>query len=256
MNVRASGDLDYACARIGARYGARPDAATWRRIETVRDLGAMLDAARASALRPWTAGLAGDSDPHSLERVLRVQWRALAAEVAAWMPEPGDERLRAGRRDRGRLPALDHLRRGGGNPALARDDRVYEEWSDRARDDTSAAADTIAALAAAPDTDTLMHWWRDGWRRRLPRSYSREAPLLSTFVRLTLGHAADMRAAPPGDASPLVQALRERLEALYRRAVLEPTVAFVYLALAALDLARFRGEVMRRAVFPTLPPAT
>ena len=255
MNVRASGDLDYACARIGARYGARPDAATWRRIETVRDLGAMLDAARASALRPWTAGLAGDSDPHSLERVLRGQWRALAAEVAAWMPEPW-RRAIAWSAIVADLPALDHLRRGEAPPRWLRDDRVYEEWSDRARDDTSAAADTIAALAAAPDTDTLMHGWRDGWRRRLPRSYSREAPLLSTFVRLTLGHAADMRAAPPGDASPLVQALRERLEALYRRAVLEPTVAFVYLALAALDLARFRGEVMRRAVFPTLPPAT
>jgi len=51
MSMRV-GDLDYACARIAARFGARPDAATWRRIETVRDLAAMLDAARLTVLRP------------------------------------------------------------------------------------------------------------------------------------------------------------------------------------------------------------
>jgi hypothetical protein len=68
-------------------------------------------------------------------------------------------------------------------------------------------------------------------------------------------HIDAMRAAPPGDATPLVRALRERLDSLYRRAVLEPTAAFVYLAATALDLARLRGEIMRRALFPAVAPA-
>ena len=79
--------------------------------------------------------------------------------------------------------------------------------------------------------------------------------MLVTFMQLLSRHARAMRTAPPGDASAIVQSLRARLEILYRRAVLEPTVAFAYLALAALDLARLRAEVLRRAVFPNLPPA-
>ena len=43
-----AGSLEYAHARLGARFGARPDELAWRRIEMIRDLGGMLDAARAT----------------------------------------------------------------------------------------------------------------------------------------------------------------------------------------------------------------
>lgn len=247
MTARPGGDLDYACARIGARYGAHPDAATWLRIETVRELAAMLDAARATALRPWTAGLSADAEPHAIERVLRAHWRSLAAEVAAWMPERWQPAL-AWSALAVDLVAIDHLRRGAQAPQWLQDDAVYREW-------TAAAPGPMRALASDGDTDALMRAWRDEWRRRLPHSHATEAPLLGALSRTLARHAEAMRAAPPGDASPLVRALRERLEALYRRAVLEPTAAFVYLGLTALDFARLRGEIMRRALFPRLAPA-
>jgi len=247
MKARPGGDLDYACARIGARYGAHPDAATWLGIETVRELAAMLDAARATALRPWTAGLSADAEPHAIERVLRGHWRSVAAEVTAWMPERWQPAL-AWSALAADLPVLDHLRRSAQTPQWLRDDGIYREWS-------ADAPGPMTALAEGRDTDALMRAWRDEFRRRLPRSHAREAPLLSALALLFARHADSMRNAPPGDSSPLVRALRERLDALYRRAVLEPTAAFIYLALTALDFAHLRGEIMRRALFPRLAPA-
>jgi hypothetical protein len=51
------------------------------------------------------------------------------------------------------------------------------------------------------------------------------------------------------------RALGSRLTHLYRRATLEPAVAFVFLALSALDMERLRGELLRRAIFPSIEMA-
>jgi hypothetical protein len=52
------------------------------------------------------------------------------------------------------------------------------------------------------------------------------------------------------DGWPLRRALEAQLTLLFRRAMLDPAVAFIFLALAALDLERLRGELVRRAAFP------
>ena len=253
MNLR-SGDLDYACARIAARFGARPDAAAWRRIESVRDLAAMLDAARATPLRPWTAGLSAEANPHAIERVLRGHWRALAGEVATWMPRRWRPAIEwaASAPD---LPALAAWRRGGRPPQWFADDPVYRLWNSEAAPETPGAAGALAALGPAHDVGELTHAWRAELLSRLPDAHAAEAPLLGKFTQLVERSIGEMHAAPPGDGSPIMRSLRERLERLFRRAMLEPSAAFVYLALAALDLGKLRGETMRRLVFPQLAPA-
>jgi len=253
VNLR-SGDLDYACARIAARFGARPDAAAWRRIESVRDLAAMLDAARATPLRPWTAGLSAEANPHAIERVLRGHWRALAGEVATWMPRRWRPAIEwaASAPD---LPALAAWRRGGRPPQWFADDPVYRLWNSEAAPETPGAAGALAALGPAHDVGELTHAWRAELLSRLPDSHAAEAPLLGKFTQLVERSIGEMHAAPPGDGSPIMRSLRERLERLFRRAMLEPSAAFVYLALAALDLGKLRGETMRRLVFPQLAPA-
>jgi len=253
VNLR-SGDLDYACARIAARFGARPDAAAWRRIESVRDLAAMLDAARATPLRPWTAGLSAEANPHAIERVLRGHWRALAGEVATWMPRRWRPAIEwaASAPD---LPALAAWRRGGRPPQWFADDPVYRLWNSEAAPETPGAAGALAALGPAHDVGELTHAWRAELLSRLPDSHAAEAPLLGKFTQLVERSIGEMHAAPPGDGSPIMRSLRERLERLFRRAMLEPSAAFVYLALAALDLGKLRGETTRRLVFPQLAPA-
>lgn len=81
------GSLEFAHARISARYGARADASVWRRIEPIRALPALVDATRKSPLARWMNDLSANSDSHDIERMLRVQWRREVGEVAAWMPD-------------------------------------------------------------------------------------------------------------------------------------------------------------------------
>ena len=62
------------------------DAATWRRIESSRDLPHYLGALRATPLQEWVATIDLGHGVHAMERALRALWREYVANVAAWHP--------------------------------------------------------------------------------------------------------------------------------------------------------------------------
>lgn len=88
-----------------------------------------------------------------------------------------------------------------------------------------------------------------GWRRRWPAGYAND-PALMGLVRLFAAHLARFRDAAHHEAPALRAAFAARLAFLFRRHPLEPAGAFAWLALAALDLERLRGELARRVAFP------
>jgi hypothetical protein len=253
----AAGSLEYAHARLSARYGDRPDELAWRRIEHVRALPALLDAARASALSLWMGGIGSHSTPHEIERVLRGHWRDLVAEVTAWMPEAWQPAVRwcAVLVD---LPLLQHLARGGAVPPWMHDDAAYGDLADRdaAGFGAAPAVKALSPLAAAwTDPDRIGPLWLAEWRRRIPASQRADNATLDEAGRALSAHLAAFRDRTVRDGWPLRRALQARLSLLFRRAIVDPSAAFIFLALAALDLERLRGEILRRVIFPGLPLA-
>ncbi|HEY5293647.1 MAG TPA: hypothetical protein VIJ43_15180, partial [Burkholderiales bacterium] len=63
--------MDYAQARLQARFGERPDESTWQKLESAPEPAAALEIARSSGLRRWVAGITPDSDSHAIEIALR-----------------------------------------------------------------------------------------------------------------------------------------------------------------------------------------
>ena len=235
-----AGSLEYAHARLSARFGNRPDEVAWRRIETIRDVGAMLDAARASPLAAWLARIGQDADVHAVERAMRAHLRERVAAVAAWMPPE----WRASVEWCGvlvDLPLLQHRARGGAAPA----------WLD---DKDPPRRKAVEALLAAGNVDPghLGSSWRDEWQRRLPNGQGGSA-LLVEFVRLIDEHVHAWNDPRLVDGWALRRRLHARLTRLFRRATLDPAAAFIFLALSALDFERLRGEILRRVAFPSLP---
>ncbi len=125
------GSLEYAQARLSARYGRRPDEIAWRRIEHLRELPALVDAARASPVGAWLAGIGPMSPPHEIERVLREplaragrRGRRVDARRVA-----GRDPLVRGRRRSARRSQ--HLARGGAPLPWMEDDEVLRELCER-----------------------------------------------------------------------------------------------------------------------------
>jgi hypothetical protein len=248
----AAGSLEYAHARLSARYGDRPVELAWRRIEHVRALPALLDAVRASTLSVWMGGIGSHSTPHEIERVLRGRWRDRVAEVTAWMPEEWQPAVRwcAPLVD---LPLLQHLARGGAVPPWMHDDPACRDLAERASAGfgTAPADKALAPLAAAwTDPDRIGHLWLAEWRRRIPASQQADNAIMDEAGRALGAHLAAFRDRTVRDGWPLRRALQARLSRLFRRAMVDPSAAFIFLALSLLDLERLRGEILRRAIFP------
>ena len=251
--VIEAGSVEYAHARLCARYGSRPDELAWRRIEMIRDFGAMLDAARASPLGDWLTQIGPDANVHAVELALRAHMRERIAAIAAWMPSV----WRAAIEWCGvlvDLPALQHLARGGAAPAWLRDDPLDAALRDGEPGRRGPGPASLLA-AARVDPDRLASLWRAEWQRRVPVRGARSV-LLTDLIRLLTEHAATFREPSLVDGWALRRALHARLSQLFRRATLDPAAAFIFLAISALDCERLRGEILRRVAFPRLPLAT
>jgi hypothetical protein len=251
--VIEAGSLEYAYARLSARYGNRPDELAWRRIEMMREFGAMLETARTSPLGSWLADIGPDADMHGIEHALRAHLRERIAAIATWMPPAWHASIEwcAALID---LPVLQHLARGGAPPHWLHDEPLRAALRDGAPLRGEAGAASLLATGM-PDPDRVGKLWRAEWQRRLPARNGGSA-LLAEVVRLLADHAALFRQPSLGDGWALRRALHARLSRLFRRAALDPAMAFIFLALSALDLERLRGEILRRVAFPRLPLAT
>jgi len=247
--------IEYAQARLQARFGVRPNPAAWRRIETIRELPALFEAARATAFRPLVAGLTPAQPVHELEAGLRAHWRELAREVTGWLPGPW-QRAAAWFALIPDLPVIEHLLRGGAAYAWMHGDAVFGDLADsdppsrRMVLAASALAELDIDLTAETQPVALAEAWIAALRERLPESDGDEALQLNALGRVLDAHRWAIVTAQPGEAVGLRQALTGRLEALFRRAALTPAAGLCYLALAALDFLRLRGEVARRAALP------
>ena len=103
--------------------------------------------------------------------------------------------------------------------------------------------------------DGLLRAWREEWVRRAPRAAFGDAALINNCARALGAHRVAIADATLTDGTALRRELAARLTLLFRRAMLDPAAAFIFLALSALDVERLRGELLRRVIFPRFAPA-
>jgi hypothetical protein len=99
----------------------------------------------------------------------------------------------------------------------------------------------------APNPTLLPSLAHPAWRRRWPGGSDAG---LEELARRVGGHLARFRIAAPHEANALRRGFEERLLAIFRRRPVQAAAAFAWLAIAALDLERLRGEIERRLAFP------
>lgn len=265
--------LEYAHARIGARFAARPDERLWLRLRTARNLPAALDAARESNAAAYVGGIALPGHLDSIELALRTHLRLRIAEVARWAPD-GWRAAVLWTQTLIDLPALLHLigeeappawiaadpelARYGIAPALARREAlrsgphapiVAALLRDAPAPAVAAAPRARTGAQAVPAHAARQAWLRE-WRRRWPSAQWRgggERGALEALARELEAHVQRFGAASPQDALAARETLHQRMRALLRRCPAEPVALFAYLVVVALDVERLRGEFVRHA---------
>lgn len=241
-------EFAYAQARIQARFAALPAEGEWRRLAASRTLASFLEEARAGPLRAWVKGFSDQSDAHDLEAGLRFLYREILDAVAGWVPEAWREAL-SWVRWLTLLSLLAHLRAGGGTPAwVAQDPWLCTLLDDGEGSEFRVHADArVQRLLQAEDGGVSI--WVDEWHRSWPPCNPAISRDLMSLEVLLMDHAQDFRRAAPGSAWRLREELRKGLRLRLHRSTLRPSVPFIYLALAALDLERLRAALIDRALF-------
>ena len=152
------------------------------------------------------------------------------------------------------LPVLQHLARGGAVPPWMRDDPIYRDLASASRRDSAPCRARRTAAGAArrgvgrPRPHRRGCGWRE-WRRRHPGIAARgrrghRRSQLARSARISRRFAT----ARCATARRCAARCRRGLSLLFRRAIIDPSAAFIFLALSALDLERLRGELLRRVV--------
>lgn len=257
--------IEYAQARLQARYGERADERLWNQLHGARSFGALLETVRGSTLHRWVAAIGPDADVDEVELGLRAVFRAHVAEVARWLPDAwrGAVLWTVHLLD---LPAIVQLARGETPPPwLARDPalQAYAEPDADARRAALRAGPLGAIVRAlereraetapgAPAAVVARGTWVEAWRGRWPKPAGGDAAALAGMARLVEAHLVALLDRPADEAWASRRALAARFGARFRRYALRPPAAFAYLAVVALDLERLRAELVGRAAFGAL----
>lgn len=248
-------DFAYVQARLQARHGLRPDAATWTRLEGAVDVPGLLRLIEGSCLAPWVDSLHETTDVHSLERALRQVWLNYVNAVAEWSP-PGWRVAIRWIVVLLILPAMQHKRSGGAFPPWLQTDVNFRFLSDEFSHQIPRPFRglPVASLQNATTEVSLSKAWQEVWRSLWPARSDRIARDLLSMVNLVEHHWDELGALdPPFSSAERLYALERDLHRRFRRGASTPVAIFCHLGLSALDLQRLRGNLVTRALFRDQP---
>jgi hypothetical protein len=239
MNARFA----YAQARIQAHYALLADAICWRHLQASRFLSSFLEEARTTSLAHWVGGLSQVSGPHHIEQALLHHFHSSITQASAWMPENWRAAV-LWTAWAAELPLLNPLTQQQTLPEWARQSPMLGPLLSAA-DAASPLSERLAHSAAAPllqntTNNSLEARWLSHWQSLWPSLPKRHERNLARLIEVMNSANSETR----GDA-------QAALQALFRRAALQPAALFTWLALLALEYRRLRGALITRAVFTT-----
>jgi hypothetical protein len=244
-------DLSFAFSqpRLQSRFGRRPAATDWRRLEAIKDTGVRLQAIREGPFGSWVSGLGPTSTVEQMERRLREGWTQAVEEVAGWQPR----RWRAAVRWLSwlpYLPALQKLARSGRPRHWMRNDPVLGEivaGDPRERRHQLERTPLEPLIEGFDEQADVAGAWARHWRSLWPDT-SRD-PTMLRLAGVLREHRRRLADLPEttGSEQELIR-LEGLLRRSFRRHPLSAVACTAYLGLLALDALRLRGTLVTGAL--------
>ncbi|WP_130471545.1 V-type ATPase subunit [Candidatus Magnetaquicoccus inordinatus] len=229
----------YLQARLQAHHGQRLDEHGWRRLEMVMPFRLFLKNARETSLAPWLQTISENDEPSLLEQRLRETLHHELQDLCHWSPPQWQAAIRW----------TSHL-------------WLLPAWQQRWRGQPLPPGVT---LPDDPAMNALHSSWKNGtpleegwlwhWQGLWPQRNKQESRALHNLLRLLQQHRLLFAALPDAHAARQARLqLQQQLREQFRRAAGQPAAIFIYLALAALDWERLRGNLLLRALFHASAP--
>jgi hypothetical protein len=240
--------LAYVQGRLGARFGARPRATDWAKLQPIRDAVSYVDAAKRSPVAALMDGLAPGQPIHAVEAALRAQWRDAVDQVANWHA-PKDRAAIAWMAVLANLPVIAHLTGQGTVLDWMEADKALEPYIAAAAGDLDALAldpETAAFALAFSGAETVWVCWLAHWKTLWPSAPGERAALKHLVTKVTdIGRDNDGFALPDPDV------LDRIFEAAFRKQARNLAASITWLGMTGNDLRRLRGQIATRLALPS-----
>jgi len=241
----------YVQTRLHARHGNRPDARTWQRLDTYKELAGYLQNARRTVLRPWVLGFHEHDDYHALESNLIKQFRFYIDEVAHWQPQQWKEAV-LWIKQLPDLPALQYLLTGNTAQTWMLDEsrlKLFSTTNLEQRFEYMTQSVYAPLIQAWQSGITLPDAWVQHWQSLWgEQNITNTQPLLE-LIALLNQHLNLFRQSALLHTWQARQILNNQLTRMFRKYTFQPVASFIHLALVALDVERLRGDIMQRSLF-------
>ena len=256
--------IEYAQARLQARYGARASESLWSQVRSARSLAALLESLRDSPVKRWVGAVNAEADADVIELHLRQAFRECVEEVARWVPDTWRPAVQW-TRTLVDLPAVVRLANGEAALGWMRRDPTLQAYADPDPDIAGRALasgplrnivrklELSAGVVHGARHQVAREQWLIEWRLRWPDTDGEEAAALTGLTRIVLDHLARFTATDIEDPWALRRDLASQVAARFRRHAFTATAVFAYLLLTALDLERLRAHLVVRATFGAMP---
>ncbi|MFM9887073.1 MAG: hypothetical protein ACKVQT_28935 [Burkholderiales bacterium] len=254
--------IEYAQARLQARYGARASEDLWTQVRSARTFAALLASLRDSPLKRWVGAVGVEADADAIELHLRASFRECVEEVGRWMPDAWRQAV-LWTRTLVDLPAIVRLVSGEAALGWMRRDPSLQPYADpdpeiaRRALESGPLRNIVRELertaGARVQNGAAREQWLIEWRLRWPDTRSEDAAALLALTRVVLDHLARFTRSDTEDPWALRRSLESQVSARFRRHAFTATAAFAYLLLTALDLERLRAHLVVRATFAAVP---
>jgi len=241
----------YIQTRLHTRHGNRPDARTWQRLETYKELTGYLQNARRTVLRPWVLGFHEHDDYHTLETNLIKQFRYYIDEVAHWQPQQWKEAV-YWVKQLPDLPALQYLLTGNTAQTWMLDEprlKLFSTTNPEQRFEYMTQSAYAPLIQAWQSGTTLPDAWVQHWQSLWYEQNTTNTQPLMQLITILQQHLDLFRQSPLLHTWQTRETLSKQLTRMFRKHTFQPVASFIHLALVALDIERLRGDIMQRSLF-------
>jgi len=241
----------YLQARVQARFAQLAGNELWSRLGAIDEFSAYLEESRTTNLSPFIAGISADSNSHDIDLSVRRVFLHQLIELNSWMPKTWRSAT-LWLQWLPDIPLLSYLlEQQHAAPWMYHDKRLALMFKDQDVNVEQALTKAGAACLMSDGTSSasMFNMWLQHWPNLWPVQSGHLYRGIEELITLIHNYQVEF-VALSCDQTWLARAeLQQTLRLFFRRNLLQPAMAFAYLALISVQMERLRAELLQRLLY-------
>jgi len=252
MNVEGVVGFGYMQARVQAGYAQLADNALWSKLGAIDEYSAYLEECRTTSLSSLVAGISTQSNSHNIDLAFRHVFLHYVVELSSWVPKPWQPVI-LWLQWLPEIPLISYLLNEQYPIGWTYDNKCLSIMSVGQDMNVSQALHKAGAgclISKGTSVAIMLNMWQHQWPILWPNHSHHFTLGIKELIEILQNNYIRFKGLSRQEAWKARDELRKTLRLFFRRHLLQPATALVYIALMSLQLERLRAELLHRLLYP------